>query len=278
MSDHDNNRYKFYAAQYARFGSRLAAEIRLAAYGEDFGQQGWRGLAEQKEITALINQRPHANVLDIACGSGGPSLAFVAATSCKLTGIDIEAAGISQATSHAAAVGLADRADFKVADCSARLPFDDVTFDVVVCIDAILHLKDRVASLKDWCRVLKPGGSVIFSDAAILTGAVSKQELDIRSSQGAFVFVPPGINEKAVAQTQLRLVKQRDTTGEMANIASRLLTTREARAQDLMNEEGREWYEQRQRFLTITAQLAAEGRLSRQFYLAEKPYGPFENS
>jgi SAM-dependent methyltransferase len=271
MSDHDNSRYEFYAAQYARFGSKLAAEIRRAAYGEDFGQQGWRSLAEQKEITSLISQRPNASVLDIACGSGGPSLAFVAATSCILTGIDVEPAGIVQAANHAAALGLTKRANFKVVDCSAQLPFSDATFDFVVCIDAILHLKDRFASLIDWCRVLKPGGQLIFSDAAILTGAVSKRELDIRASQGEFVFVAPGVNENAIASAKLRLLKLDDTTREMATIARQLLVAREAKTPDLKKEEGQTWFEQRQHFLTVTAQLATEERLSRQFYVTEKP-------
>jgi ubiquinone/menaquinone biosynthesis C-methylase UbiE len=271
MPEDESSRYEFYSAQYARFGSKLDAEIRHAAYGEDFQHQGWRGLAEQKEIVALASRRPGANVLDIACGSGGASLALVAATSCRLTGIDIEPAGIAQAVLHAAAAGLADRAIFKVADCNAQLPFADCSYDVVVCIDAILHLRDRVASLKDWARILKPGGTVMFSDAAILTGAVSKQELDIRASQGEFVFVPPGANEKAIAAAQLRLVRQRNTTAELAAIAGRLWDVRESREAELVQEEGRAWFDQRQRFLAMTARLAAEGRLSRQVYVAEKP-------
>jgi len=39
--------YEFYSAQYSRFGSLLAAEIRREAYGQDLGQQGWRTLDEQ---------------------------------------------------------------------------------------------------------------------------------------------------------------------------------------------------------------------------------------
>src|SRR4051794_25246829 len=81
--------YEFYSAQYARFGSDIAVEIRREVYGEDQGQQGWRPLDEQAQIVALIDRRP-CHVLDIGCGSGGPSLALVAATGCTLTGIDRE--------------------------------------------------------------------------------------------------------------------------------------------------------------------------------------------
>jgi 2-polyprenyl-3-methyl-5-hydroxy-6-metoxy-1,4-benzoquinol methylase len=81
--------YEFYSAQYARFGSDIAVEIRREVYGEDQGQQGWRTLDEQAQIAALTDRRP-CHVLDIGCGSGGPSLALVAATGCTLTGIDRE--------------------------------------------------------------------------------------------------------------------------------------------------------------------------------------------
>jgi hypothetical protein len=39
----------------------------------------------------------------------------------------------------------------------------------------------------------------------------------------------------------------------------------------LQREEGADWFEQRQRFLAITAELAGSRRLSRFFYVAEKP-------
>jgi hypothetical protein len=76
-TDEKAGKHAFYPAQYARFESRLAIELRVEAYGQDFGQQGWRTIEEQNEIIALIGVQPLAHVLDIACGSGGPSLAIV---------------------------------------------------------------------------------------------------------------------------------------------------------------------------------------------------------
>src|SRR4051812_5070766 len=82
-SDEARQQYEFNSAQYARFGSDIAVEIRREVYGEDQGQQGWRTLDEQAQIAALTDRRP-CHVLDIGCGSGGPSLALVAATGCTL--------------------------------------------------------------------------------------------------------------------------------------------------------------------------------------------------
>ena len=66
----DGDRFDFYSGHYARFGSRLAAEIRREVYGEDLGQSGWRTLEEQGEIVALIREQLPSHFLDIACGSG----------------------------------------------------------------------------------------------------------------------------------------------------------------------------------------------------------------
>ena len=70
-------RFDFYAAQYSRFESEAATEIRREVYGEDMGQQGWRSLDEQALIASSIRESSPCEVLDIGCGSGGPSLALV---------------------------------------------------------------------------------------------------------------------------------------------------------------------------------------------------------
>jgi SAM-dependent methyltransferase len=271
MQDGKAHGAAFYSAQFARFGSRLAAEIRQEAYGADIGQQGWRTRKEQEEITALARLQPPCHMLDVACGSGGPALAAASAARCRLTGVDIEPEGIAEARRRAAAMGMSGSAGFLAADCNDTLPFDDGAFDLVVCVDAVLHLKDRRAALADWFRLLRPGGRVLMADAAVLTGAVPKPELDIRASQGSFVVVPPGLNEAALAGAGFRLLKCEDTTTAMAETARRLHAARRRRAKGLKREEGAEWFERRQTFLATTAELAEKRRLSRFLYVAEKP-------
>jgi ubiquinone/menaquinone biosynthesis C-methylase UbiE len=271
MPTEDASRYEFYSAQYARFGSAAAAEVRREAYGNDLGQQGWRTLAEQDVIVDLVNRTKARRLLDIACGSGGPSLDFVARTDCHVTGVDIEPEGIAQAVERALAMRLESRTDFTVANCDAPLPYPDAEFDMVVCIDAVIHLRDRLTTLRDWFRLLRPGGILILTDAAVLTGPVSKLELDVRASQGSFVIVPPGVNERSLEEAGFKLLSSDDTTRETAEIASRLHAAREERAAALKAEEGSDWFAKRQIFLSTTANLAVSGRLSRFRYLAKKP-------
>jgi SAM-dependent methyltransferase len=270
VEDHARPGFDFYGPQYARFGTPLATEIRRAVYGDDIGQQGWRTAAEQGEIADLIRNGPQARVLDVACGSGGPGLALVQRTGCRLIGLDIEPDGIAYASAQAAARGLASRATFTVCDCNAPLPFEGDFFDAVLCIDAISHLNDRPRTVSEWARVVARGGRVIFTDVFVLTGPVAKSEIEIRASVGFHLFVPPGINERFIAAAGLTLMRCEDRTAAVAHIASRWHAVRSDHASALIGEEGLDWFERRQRFLAIAAELAESRRLSRFLYVAEK--------
>ncbi len=263
--------FDFYGPQYARFDGALAAEMRREVYGADIGQQGWRTAAEQAEIAELARLGPESTVLDVACGAGGPSLDLVERTGCRLTGLDAEAAGIAHAEHLASARGLAGRATFLVVDCGGHLLFEDSSFDAVLCVDAICHLPDRFATLREWARLLPEGGRLLFTDAAVLTGPVAESELAVRGSAGFFLVVPPDLNEKALEAAGLTLLRGEDRTAATAEIAARWQAVRLKNAAVLRREEGEEWFSRRQRFLAMTAELADSRRLSRFLYLAEKP-------
>ncbi|HEX6012921.1 MAG TPA: class I SAM-dependent methyltransferase [Geminicoccaceae bacterium] len=190
-SNGDVGTYDFYGPHYRRFHSELAGRIRREVYGEDLGQTGWRTSAEQARIAELLRLGPGVDLLDVACGSGEPSLAFAEQTGCRVVGLDIELAGVAHARAEADKRGLADRAKFDVADCAGGLAFPDGTFQAVLCVDAVSSLPDRDATLREWARLLAPGGRLLFTDALVLTGSVSRSELDQRAAQGPHLFVPP---------------------------------------------------------------------------------------
>jgi SAM-dependent methyltransferase len=266
-----SGRTDYYTVRYARFSDELAAEMRREVFGEDIGQSGWATAAELPELADLLRLDADSRVLDVACGPGGWSLALVERTGCRLTGLDVEAGGIAYATAQAAARGLANRATFAVADCAGRLPFEDGSFDAILCSDAICHLRDRFGTLSEWSRLLRAGGRLLFTDPAVLTGAVAKSELDIRTVHGFFLFVPPGLDEAAIAAAGLTLLRHEDRTSATAETAARWHAARARRAAVLEPVEGAAQFEQRQRFFATTAELAGSRRLSRFLYVAEKP-------
>jgi hypothetical protein len=78
------------------------------------------------------------------------------------------------------------------------------------------------------------------------------------------------VNERFIEAAGLTLSYCEDHTAAVAEIASRWHTVRARSAPALLREEGTEWFEQRQQFLAVTAELAVSRRLSRFLYVAEK--------
>ena len=58
---------------------------------------------------------------------------------------------------------LGERAQVIEADLNDPLPFSAAEFDLVVCALVIHHLADREACLREFFRVLRPGGHVVLS-------------------------------------------------------------------------------------------------------------------
>lgn len=269
MAQHDAA-VDHYDAQYSHFASQLYAEIRAAAFGQDIGQNGWLTADEQDLFLSWLAPRPDHTLLDIACGSGGPTLRIARLTGCRVQGVDVHDQGIETARARAAEDGLGERAQFDRLDAAKPLPFDDGSFDGVICVDAVNHLPDRALVLGEWHRVLRPGGSVVFTDPIIVTGPLTNEEIAIRSSIGFFLFVPAGTDERLLVEAGFRVVERVDRTENMAQMAQRWRAAREARARDLRRVEGDATFEGQQRFFAVAARLAAERRLSRFAFHAKR--------
>jgi SAM-dependent methyltransferase len=134
------------------------------------------------------------------------------------------------------------------------------------------HILSRLNVLRERRRLLRPGGRVLFTDAMIISGMVSHDELAIRSSIGFYLFVPPGKNERLIGEAGFRLLQAKDTTDAAAAVAGRR-TAREQHRVDLLAREGDATFAGLQRFLGCVERLLSERRLSRFAYLAEKAGG-----
>jgi 2-polyprenyl-6-hydroxyphenyl methylase/3-demethylubiquinone-9 3-methyltransferase len=97
-------------------------------------------------------------VLDLGC-AGGFMAEALAARGAQVTGIDPAADAIDAARVHARATGLRIGYDVGVGE---DLPYDDSSFDAVVCVDVLEHVADLNKVLSEVARTLRPGGLFLF--------------------------------------------------------------------------------------------------------------------
>jgi SAM-dependent methyltransferase len=263
-----------YSVSYGQFATRLYGEIRRETWGEDIGQNGWLTADEQQRFSEWLQVGQDARVLDVACGSGGPSLRLVEITGCEIVGVDFHEDGIRNARDMARTRGLEGRASFERLDANEPLRFADRSFDALICVDAINHLRERARILADWRRILRPGGRVLFTDPVVVTGPVSNAEIATRAAIGFFLFMPPDRNERLIASAGLRLLQCEDVTDAVAQIAGRWRAARARRAAELRPIEGAQTFAGQQEWLGMVELLARERRLSRFAFLAERPSEP----
>ena len=100
-------------------------------------------------VTSLLNPEPTAHLLDVACGTGQVSRAFVGKVG-RITGLDITPAMFAQAD---------EMLDEMVVSSAEDMPFEDNQFDLVVERQGIQFMNDAAAT-REMVRVCKPGGRV----------------------------------------------------------------------------------------------------------------------
>lgn len=261
----------FYSS-YANFDEAVLAQVRQETYGEDIGQFSWLTADEFRRFFRLLDLGSTSSVLDVACGSGGPALFMAHETGCRVTGIDINENGINTATQLAASHNLADRALFRKIDASQPLPFGDDSFDAITCIDAMNHIYNRLDTLREWYRVLRPGGRFLFTDAVIVTGMLTRDEILARStSMGQFIFTPPGVHERFIETAGFEQIAVDDVTASIAEVTHNWHEARANHHDDLLRIEGEANYDSLQQMLATAHKISSERRLSRFAYSGHKP-------
>ena len=115
-----------------------------------------------RTMLAVLNDFLHkplaeCDVLNVG-GSAGAIDNFLADHASRVVGIDIDDGAIK----HAQETFSKDNLEFQVAD-ALNLPFEDSSFDVVICSHVYEHVPDPVQMFVEIHRVLRPEGICYFS-------------------------------------------------------------------------------------------------------------------
>jgi SAM-dependent methyltransferase len=258
-----------YDTFYKAFGSPLMQQLRTEAYGKDIGQHSWTTADELEEDICRLKLTPASRLLDLGCGPCGPLTFITAQVGCRGYGVDSSAEAIASGRERAAVMSVEKLLTLEQADLNDPLPFPNAAFDAVLSVDVVLHLRNRESVFQEVACVLAPRGRFLFTDAGVLTGGISNEEVERRAIHGYTQFVPPGVNEGAIERSGFRLLEQQDRTASLLKNAAGRLATRLAHRPELEKIEGAPNFDRQLSYLETVVTLSQRGALSRTMYLAE---------
>lgn len=135
--------------------------------------------AEQPAVWALLDAAPPARALDAACGTGRHAR-HLAGLGHEVTGVDRTPAMLAAARERV------PEASFVEGDLMA-LPFEDGSFDLLVCALALEHVGDLVAAVSELARVVRPGGRIVISESHPVLRSIGGAPFFIDATGGAGV-------------------------------------------------------------------------------------------
>ena len=126
---------------------------------------GWRIRA--RAVIPLLASEAGQEILDAGCGPGINSITL-ARRGLRVTAIDEDPEKLE--TLEALQRSLAPDLRLERADV-CRLPFEDSSFDKVLCSEVLEHVEDDHGAVSEFARVLRPGGLLVVtvpSDASVI--------------------------------------------------------------------------------------------------------------
>jgi arsenite methyltransferase len=141
---------------------RLSNIYNLASAGYDKPAVRFFPIAAERLVEyARITQGE--KVLDVATGTGVAAISAARAVGPggQVAGVDIAADMLAQARRNIDEAGLANVTLHNVD--AEYLPYEEGTFDAILCASSIFFFPDMLSALREWRRVVRKNGLVAFS-------------------------------------------------------------------------------------------------------------------
>jgi len=135
-------------------------------------QYHYMGTEACDELIEVLGFDDTVNILDIGSGIGGPARYLSMKTGCSITGVELQKDLNDAARELTERVGLSEKVKFVTGDFVERFQCQDadlqVKFDHMISLLVILHVADRQALLQASYDSLKPGGTFLIEDFALV--------------------------------------------------------------------------------------------------------------
>lgn len=107
-------------------------------------------------VVRILADKPRGALLDVPAGEGALAARLIDA------GFDVHCCDLYPE------IFRLDGVDIHQGNLDAELPFGDRSFDYVTCLEGLEHIENPQQAMREFARVLKPGGHLIVSVPNIL--------------------------------------------------------------------------------------------------------------
>jgi ubiquinone/menaquinone biosynthesis C-methylase UbiE len=129
----------------------------------DFDQDHYGGLAAVDALARRAGIEARTRVLDLCAGLGGPARFLATRRGCQVVALELNASRATGAARLTRLVHLGRHVRVVRGDATT-LPFANGRFEACLSQEALLHIPDKRAVLREAHRVLAPGGRLAFTD------------------------------------------------------------------------------------------------------------------
>jgi len=144
-------------------------------------QYHYLGVQACDELLEILGIESGARVLDVGSGIGGPARYIAQQGNCDITGVELQQDLVDFGSELTHRVGLAERVRFVQGDFlelyrSGSDVVGKAMFDHVISLLVILHFPERGAALQACYDCLKPGGTLLIEDFAMIGKSFTEKE------------------------------------------------------------------------------------------------------
>jgi arsenite methyltransferase len=125
------------------------------------------GVKTTEQLVELCHVDRDKHVLVVGCGVGVTPCYLAKKYGCSVIGVDLSDRMIERSKERAKREGVENRVEFRTADAQ-NLPFEELTFDAVICESVNAFIDNKARALSEYVRVLKPGGHVGLNEVTWL--------------------------------------------------------------------------------------------------------------
>jgi SAM-dependent methyltransferase len=225
----------------------------------EFDQDHYGGLAAVDALARRAGVGATSRVLDVCAGLGGPARFLARRRGSKVVALELHAGralGAIRLNRLVRETGVT-----VIRGDATRLPFGSGAFDACLSQEALLHIADKPAVLRECHRVLAPGGRLAFTDWVARPGLGDRERERLWEWMAATTLQTLESYRALIGHAGFRAIDAEDLSEEWRPILRKRLKMYRALRVDTVARLGERRYQEYDQLYTFFVGLVEDGKL-----------------